>query len=128
MSFIHSSGRETMKARVRRIMLSASGLCLAAIAVVSTASAQLAVSSNDTKLVSVDSVNGIVENRAADDVTIVDLCVSPSIVPKPARSSLRLRLRNSLSNPGRHESPLHYTSYRTRVPGSDLHGGIHAVD
>ena len=117
-----------MKARVRRIMLSASGLCLAAIAVVSTASAPLAVSSNDTKLVSVDGVNGIVENRAAYNVTIVDPCVLPSIVPKTARSSLRLRLRNSLCSLGRHESPLHYTSYRTQVPGSELHGGIHAVD
>jgi len=82
----------------------------------------------DTKLVSVDGVNGIVENRAAYNVTIVDPCVSPSIVPKTARSSLRLRLRNSLCNLGRHESPLHYTSYRTQVPGSELHGGIHAVD
>jgi hypothetical protein len=109
-------------------MLSASGLCLAAIAVVSTASAQLAVSSNDAKLVSVDGVNGIVENGAADNVTIVDLCVSPSIVPKRAQSSLRLRLRNSLCNLGRYESPLHYTSYRPQVPGSELHGGIHAVD
>jgi hypothetical protein len=54
-----------MKARVRRIVLSASGLCLAGIAVASTASAQLAVSSNDTKVVSVDGVNRIVENRGA---------------------------------------------------------------
>ena len=66
-----------MKARVRRIVLSASGLCLAAIAAASTASAQLAVSSNDTKVVSVDGVNRIVENRASDNVTIVDLGVSP---------------------------------------------------
>jgi DNA-binding beta-propeller fold protein YncE len=66
-----------MKARVRRIVLSASGLCLAAIAAASTASAQLAVSSNDTKVVSVDGVNRIVENRAPDNVTIVDLGVSP---------------------------------------------------
>ena len=66
-----------MKARVRRTVLSASGLCLAAIAAASTASAQLAVSSNDTKVVSVDGVNRIVENRASDNVTIIDLGVSP---------------------------------------------------
>jgi DNA-binding beta-propeller fold protein YncE len=58
-------------------MLSASGLCLAAIAVASTASAQLAVSSNDTKIVNIDGVNRIVESRAPDNVTIVDLGVSP---------------------------------------------------
>lgn len=66
-----------MRARVRRTLLSASVLCLAAIAVASTASAQLAVSSNDTKVVNVDGVNRIVENRAPDNVTIVDLGVSP---------------------------------------------------
>ena len=71
----------------------------------SGASARLAVSSNDTKAVSVDGVTRIVENRAADNVTIVDLCISPSIAPKAARSPLRLRLRNSLCNLGRHESP-----------------------
>jgi DNA-binding beta-propeller fold protein YncE len=69
-----------MKARVRRIhvrILSVPALCLAAIAVASTASAQLAVSSNDTKVVNIDGVNTIVENRAPDNVTIVDLGVSP---------------------------------------------------
>ena len=66
-----------MRDRVRRILLSASVLCLAAIAVASTASAQLAVSSNDTKVVNVDGVNRIVENRGPDNVTIVDLGVSP---------------------------------------------------
>ena len=40
-------------------------------------SAQLAVSSNDTKVVNVDGVNKIVENPAPDNVTIVDLGVSP---------------------------------------------------
>jgi len=117
-----------MKARVRHIMLSASGLCRAVVAVVSTANARLAMPSNDTKVVSVDGVNRIFENRAADNVTIVDLCVSLSRAPKAARSPLRLRLRNSRWYPGRHESPLHYTSYRPQVPGSELHGGIHAVD
>ena len=70
-----------MKARVRRIhvrILSVPALCcFAAIAVASTASAQLAVSSNDTKVVNIDGVNTIVENRAPDNVTIVDLGVSP---------------------------------------------------
>jgi DNA-binding beta-propeller fold protein YncE len=69
-----------MKARAQRIpgrMLSALALCLAAIAMASTASAQLAVSSNDTKVVNVDGVNKIVENPPPDNVTIVDLGVSP---------------------------------------------------
>jgi DNA-binding beta-propeller fold protein YncE len=39
--------------------------------------AQLAVSSNDTKVVNVDGVNKIVENPPPDNVTIVDLGVSP---------------------------------------------------
>src|SRR5262245_4145986 len=41
------------------------------------AHAQLAVSSNDTKVVNVDGVNRIVENPPPDNVTIVDLGVSP---------------------------------------------------
>jgi len=41
------------------------------------AHAQLAVSSNDTKVVNVDGVNKIVENLPPDNVTIVDLGVSP---------------------------------------------------
>src|SRR5262245_3206809 len=70
----------TMKARAQRIlyrMLSASTLCLAAFAMAPAASAQLAVSSNDTKVINVDGVNQIVENPAPDNVTIVDLGVSP---------------------------------------------------
>jgi len=39
------------------------------------ANAQLAVSSNDTKVVNVDGVNKIVENPPPDNVTIVDLGV-----------------------------------------------------
>jgi DNA-binding beta-propeller fold protein YncE len=39
--------------------------------------AQLAVSSNDNKIVSVDGVNKIVENPPPDNVTIIDLGVSP---------------------------------------------------
>jgi DNA-binding beta-propeller fold protein YncE len=39
--------------------------------------AQLAVSSNDNKVVSVDGVNKIVENPLPDNVTIIDLGVSP---------------------------------------------------
>jgi DNA-binding beta-propeller fold protein YncE len=69
-----------MKARTPRIlyrMLSVSALCLAAFAIAPTASAQLAVSSNDTKVINVDGVNKIVENPAPDNVTIVDLGVSP---------------------------------------------------
>src|SRR5262245_34587654 len=39
--------------------------------------AQLAVSSNDTKVVNVDGVNQIVQNPPPDNVTIIDLGVSP---------------------------------------------------
>jgi hypothetical protein len=35
------------------------------------------VSSNDTKVINVDGVNKIVENPAPDNVTIIDLGVSP---------------------------------------------------
>ncbi|WP_291855966.1 beta-propeller fold lactonase family protein [Bradyrhizobium sp.] len=69
-----------MKARDQRDrtrMLSVPALCLAAFAMAPTASAQLAVSSNDTKVVNVDGVNRIVENPAPDNVTIIDLGVSP---------------------------------------------------
>jgi YVTN family beta-propeller protein len=41
------------------------------------ANAQLAVSSNDTKVVNIDGVNKIVQNPPPDNVTIVDLGVSP---------------------------------------------------
>jgi DNA-binding beta-propeller fold protein YncE len=41
------------------------------------ANAQLAVSSNDTKVINVDGVNKIVENPPPDNVTIIDLGVSP---------------------------------------------------
>ncbi len=69
-----------MKSCAQRIpsrMLRVLALCLAAIALASTASAQLAVSSNDTKLINVDGVNKIVESPPPDNVTIVDLGVSP---------------------------------------------------
>lgn len=69
-----------MKARAHRILysvLSVPALCLAAFATASAARAQLAVSSNDTKVINVDGVNKIVENPAPDNVTIVDLGVSP---------------------------------------------------
>lgn len=52
-------------------------LCLAIIALASTANAQLAVSANDNKIVNVDGVNTIVQNPLPDNVTIVDLGVSP---------------------------------------------------
>jgi DNA-binding beta-propeller fold protein YncE len=41
------------------------------------AHAQLAVSSNDNKIINVDGVNKIVENPPPDNVTIIDLGVSP---------------------------------------------------
>jgi DNA-binding beta-propeller fold protein YncE len=67
-----------MKARDRRNpygMLSVPALCLAAFAIAPTASAQLAVSSNDTKVINVD--GEIVENPEPDNVTIIDLGISP---------------------------------------------------
>jgi DNA-binding beta-propeller fold protein YncE len=64
-----------MKACVQR--MSVPILCLAAFAIVAPANAQLAVSSNDTKVINVDGVNKIVENPAPDNVTIIDLGVSP---------------------------------------------------
>ena len=69
-----------MKARAQPIpyrMLGVPALCLATFAIASAASAQLAVSSNDTKVINVDGVNKIVENPAPDNVTIIDLGVSP---------------------------------------------------
>jgi len=58
-------------------MLSALALGVAAIVIASPANAQLAVSSNDTKIVNVDGVTKIVKNPPLDNVTIVDLGVSP---------------------------------------------------
>jgi DNA-binding beta-propeller fold protein YncE len=69
-----------MKARDQRNpyrMLGVPALCLATFAIAPTASAQLAVSSNDTKVINVDGVNKIVENPEPDNVTIIDLGVSP---------------------------------------------------
>ena len=69
-----------MNARPRRAlyrMLSVPALGFAAFATASAASAQLAVSSNDTKVINVDGANKIVENPAPDNVTIIDLGVSP---------------------------------------------------
>lgn len=69
-----------MQARPQRVLyrlFSAPGLFLAAIATVLPADAQIAVSSNDTKVVNVQGVNRIVENPAPDNVTILDLGVLP---------------------------------------------------
>jgi len=52
-------------------------LCLTAVALVSPARAQIAVSANDNKVVNIDGVNKIVENPAPDNATIIDLGVSP---------------------------------------------------
>ena len=52
-------------------------LCLATLAIAPLAVAQLAMSSNDNKVINVDGVNIIVENPEPDNVTIVDLGVSP---------------------------------------------------
>lgn len=69
-----------MRVSTQRIpcrMLSVPVLCVAAFTMVPAARAQLAVSSNDTKVVNVEGVNRIVENPSPDNVTIVDLGVSP---------------------------------------------------
>ena len=50
---------------------------LVLVGLTTCAHAQLAVSSNDTKVVNVDGVNKIVQNPPPDNVTIVDLGVSP---------------------------------------------------
>jgi YVTN family beta-propeller protein len=63
--------------RRRTMMVRIGALCLAGVAVASPAGAQLAVSSNDAKIVNVDGVNRIVDNPAPDNVTIIDLGVSP---------------------------------------------------
>src|SRR5262245_28993224 len=79
MSYRHSRGTN-MQAQVKRIprcMRRARPLCVAAVVIASTANAQVAVSSNDNKVINVDGVNKIVENPAPDNVTIVDLGVSP---------------------------------------------------
>src|SRR5262245_2363972 len=52
-------------------------LCLAAASIAPAVHAQIAVSSNDNKIVNVEGVNKIVENPAPDNVTIIDLGVSP---------------------------------------------------
>src|SRR5215207_8849467 len=70
----------TMKVRAHRIpyrKIRVPALCLATLAIAPLAVAQLAVSSNDNKVINVDGVNTMVENPAPDNVTIVDLGVSP---------------------------------------------------
>ena len=52
-------------------------LCLTAVSIASPAYAQIAVSSNDNKVVNIEGVNRIVENPAPDNATIIDLGVSP---------------------------------------------------
>src|SRR5215813_11783627 len=52
-------------------------LCLAAVSIAPAAHSQIAVSSNDNKVVNVDGVNKIVEHPAPDNVTIIDLSASP---------------------------------------------------
>jgi DNA-binding beta-propeller fold protein YncE len=53
------------------------GLLAAAIVAAPPAKAQIAVSANDNKVVNIDGVNKIVENPPPDNVTIIDLGVSP---------------------------------------------------
>jgi sugar lactone lactonase YvrE len=69
-----------MEARVPHTRFGCFGglaLCLAAVSIAPPVHAQIAVSSNDNKIVNVDGVNKIVENPAPDNVTIIDLGVSP---------------------------------------------------
>jgi DNA-binding beta-propeller fold protein YncE len=70
----------TMEARVPHTRYGFFGglvLCLAAFSIAPAVRAQIAVSSNDNKVVNVDGVNKIVENPTPDNVTIIDLGVSP---------------------------------------------------
>jgi DNA-binding beta-propeller fold protein YncE len=69
----------TMTNDIRRVAFALAVLpcVIAAIATVSPASAQIAVSSNDNKVVNVEGVNQIVENPAPDTATIIDLGVTP---------------------------------------------------
>jgi DNA-binding beta-propeller fold protein YncE len=53
------------------------GLVLLAVMSIAPVHAQIAVSSNDNKVVNVDGVNKIVENPAPDNITIIDLGTSP---------------------------------------------------
>jgi DNA-binding beta-propeller fold protein YncE len=53
------------------------GLLAIALAAAWPASAQIAVSANDNKVVNVDGVNNIVQNPAPDNATIIDLGASP---------------------------------------------------
>ena len=81
-----------MKSCAQRIpsrMLRILTLCLAAIALASTANAQLAVSSNDTKFINVDGVNKIVEHPPPDNVT---LSISACPHPRSLASSMRRAL------------------------------------
>ena len=69
-----------MEARVPHTRFGCFGglaLCLAAVSIAPAVHAQIAVSSNDNKIVNVDGVNKIVENPSPDNVTIIDLGVSP---------------------------------------------------
>jgi DNA-binding beta-propeller fold protein YncE len=50
---------------------------LAVMSIAPAVHAQIAVSSNDNKVVNVDGVNKIVENPAPDNITIIDLGTSP---------------------------------------------------
>jgi DNA-binding beta-propeller fold protein YncE len=58
-------------------VVSISAVCLVTFVYGPRASAQLAVSSNDTKVINVEGVNKIVENPEPDNVTIIDLGMSP---------------------------------------------------
>lgn len=53
------------------------GLLAIAIAAAWPASAQIAVSANDNKVVNIEGVNNIVQNPAPDNATIIDLGASP---------------------------------------------------
>ena len=69
-----------MDARADRItyhMLTVLALSLTTFTIVPSARAQLAVSSNDNKVINVEGVNKIVENPQPDNVTIIDLGVAP---------------------------------------------------
>ncbi len=58
-------------------VLAAAALCCTCLTAVRPLHAQIAISSNDNKIINVDGVNKILTNPAPDNITIIDLGVSP---------------------------------------------------
>src|SRR5690242_3144376 len=74
-----STEEMTMEARLPHFRHGRFGglVLLAVMSIAPAVHAQIAVSSNDNKVVNVDGVNKMVENPAPDNITIIDLGTSP---------------------------------------------------